>query len=249
VLRRLVAIAAAALLAPALARGAPATVHVFEAPARSAPRPDAPVLHVFPEGAPVSVAEVVEQGFRRIRLPDGGVGFVAEAEVRLAEVGAPPPLPTALAAHAPAAPAAPDLVARIYVKDLDHLAALVQADPDVGPKARRLERRRRTAMTTGVLGFGASLALTTAGFIRMNNAFDRAGASPTYDAPGNDGMGLVITGLAVSAITPIVMWAVLPKRHDLLDVVNGWNVRHPTEQFELGAGFGETHRGGRYHRY
>jgi hypothetical protein len=242
VLLRLVSLAAALLALPALARAAPGTVDAHAAAARSAPRADAPVLHVFSGGTTVSVSEIVEHGFRRIRLPDGAIGFVEDGQVRLAP--APPP-PLVVAASASVA--GPDLSPRVHVRDLDHLAVLVRADPDLGPRARQLERRRKTAIATGVVGFGTSLALTAAGFVRMNNAFDRTGAAPAYEAPRNDGMGLVISGLAVCAVTPLVMWAVLPKREDVVDVVDGWNARHPAEQVELG--FGELHHGGRGQRY
>jgi hypothetical protein len=234
---RLIAIAAATLLVvPALAAAAPGIVQAREASARNAPRPDAPVLHVFPAGAAVSVSEVVEDGFRRIRLPDGRVGFVEDGIVAIAEAPAPAQAPLTVAASASVA--GPDLAPRMYVKDLDHLSRLVQADPVIRAQARRLERRRRAAVATGVVGFGASLALTAAGFVRMNNAFDQTSASPAADAPKNDGMGLVITGLAVCALTPVVMWAVLPKHGDVLDVVDGWNARHPAEPFELGQADG-----------
>lgn len=234
--------AAALLLAPAFASPAPGTVQVPVAPARAAPLRDAPVIHVFGAGAAVSVSEVVEQGFRRIRLPDGGVGFVEDGLVR---VEAAPPRPVVLATAVPRP--GPDLSPRVYVKDLDHLAALVRSEADLAARARGLERRRKAAVATGVVGFTASLALTAAGFVQMSQAFDQASGAPPYDAPRKDGMGLVISGLAVCAVTPIVMWAVLPRHDDAVDVVNGWNARHPAEPFELG--FGEMQHGGRAYRY
>jgi hypothetical protein len=237
-----VLVAAVLVFASALARAAPATVRAGEAPARSAPLRDAPVLHVYGEGAAVSVSEVVEQGFRRIRLPDGGVGFVEDGQVR---VDAAPQGPAIVAAAVAVPPR--DLSPRVYVRGLDHLTVLVKADADLAARARRLERRRRAAIATGVVGFGASLALTAAGFLRMNQAFDQASGAPPYDAPGSAGTGLVISGLAVCAVTPLVMWAVLPKREDVLDVVNGWNARHPGQPFELG--FGEMHHAGHEYRY
>jgi hypothetical protein len=247
--RLLSAVLAAILVLPGIARAAPATVQVFEAPARSAPGAGAPVVHVFAEGAVVSVSEAGEAGWRRVRLPDGGIAWIEESALWLAAgpaaaVPAPgaSPGPGLAAAAAPvhavaaSAAAAPDLRARVYVKDLDHLADLVRADPEVGPQAQRLETRRRAAVATGVVGLGASLGLMVLGVTRMNREFDRALDSPDYRSPGDDGVGLVMSGLAVSAATPLLMWAILPKRTDLLDVVNGWNARHPGEQFDLGRG-------------
>lgn len=252
--RLLSAVLAAILVLPGVTRAAPATVQVFEAPARSAPRADAPVVHVFAEGAVVSVSETGEAGWRKVRLPDGGVAWIEDAALWLAGTpaaaiapgaslapGAAPregPAASADPVHAVAAfgASAPDLRARVYVKDLDHLADLVRADPEVGPQAQRLEARRRAAVATGVVGLGASLGLMVLGVARMNREFDRALDSPDYRSPGDDGVGLVMSGLAVSAATPLLMWAILPKRTDLLDVVNGWNARHPGEQFDLGWG-------------
>ena len=253
--RLLSAVLAVVVALPGIARAAPATVKVFEAPARSAPRADAPVVHVFAEGAVVSVAERPDAGWRKVRLPDGGVAWVDDGALWLTEAPAARAAPRVLAASAPAGavlalPAVgdagqgeADLRGRIYVKDLDHLAELVRADPDVGPQARRLEQRRRAAMTAGVVGFGASIALLVTGFVRMNRAFDRAIDSPDDQTPGNDGIGLVLGGLGTSAATPLLMWAIAPKRHDLLDVINTWNARHPAEPFELR--WASMHHGGR----
>jgi hypothetical protein len=232
---RLVAAAMVAVLVPTSVLAAPATVKVFEAQARSAPSPDAPAAHVFPEGAAVSVSEEAEAGWRRIRLPDGTAAWVEDGAVALAgEPEVVVPAPAAL-------PVPPDLTPRVYVKDLNHLAVLVSRDSVVGPQARRLEDRRRAAIATGVVGLGVSLGLVVTGLVQTNQEFDRAFDSPEMERPGHDGTGLLLTGVAFGAITPIVMWAILPKRGDLLDVINSWNARNPGEQFELGAT--ELHRG------
>ncbi len=85
------AVAAVLLWVAAPARAAPATVTRFEAEARARPDPSAPVLQTFPEGARVSVSEDVTDGWRRIRLPDGRIGYVEDAAVSLAPPAAPPP--------------------------------------------------------------------------------------------------------------------------------------------------------------
>jgi hypothetical protein len=85
------------------AQAAPAVVKVFEGTARARPDAAAPVLHVFPEGYAVSVSEDVVDGWRRVRMPDGGVGFIRDDEVALKAAsveGAP-------AEQRPAEPAAP----------------------------------------------------------------------------------------------------------------------------------------------
>src|SRR5512133_2813367 len=71
-------IVAGFLVVPLLARPMPARVQVFEAAARSAPQPSAPVVHVFVEGADVSVSEERFGTFRKVRVPGGRTAFVDE---------------------------------------------------------------------------------------------------------------------------------------------------------------------------
>ncbi len=105
-------ILAACVATPALCLAEPAVIGVFEAQARSAPDRSAPVVHVFVEGAKVSVSEEANGGWRKIRLPDGGVAFVEEGALALPGGLAPSPaIPGPAAAVRPApvvpAPAAP----------------------------------------------------------------------------------------------------------------------------------------------
>jgi hypothetical protein len=87
-------LALALLAAPLTARGAPATVRVFEAQVHESPDPASPVIHTFPENARVSVSEDLVNGFRRVRLPDGKIGYVEERAVSLgARRPAPPQRP------------------------------------------------------------------------------------------------------------------------------------------------------------
>lgn len=233
---RPVAAALLLLLAPRLAFGAPATVRVFEAPARSEPRADAPVVHVFPEAAAVSVSETSEDGWRRVRLPDGTTAWIEDRS--LAIVQEPPPVSApAFEAVPPPAPAArPDLHAPIYVKDLDHLAQLVKADPVIAPEAARLATRKKAAIATWIVGAAAGLAITAYGMKQMDDEFDRAFDSPAMDQPGDEGKGAFVGGMVVTAVALVAGAIVAPKRNDLLDVINGWNQRHPEEPFEISGG-------------
>jgi hypothetical protein len=88
-LARLLALALALL--PARAFAAPATVRAFEAPAHSAPDPSSPIVYTFTESARLSVSDDVTNGFRRVRLPNGAVGWVADSLVALEARAAPPP--------------------------------------------------------------------------------------------------------------------------------------------------------------
>ena len=80
---------------PAAAYAVPATVTVFEAQVHSAPDLASPVIHTFSENSRVSVSEDSTNGFRKVRLPDGRVGYIEEMAISLARAqpppGAPPP--------------------------------------------------------------------------------------------------------------------------------------------------------------
>lgn len=90
-------LAFALLLSPVVARAAPATIRVFEAQVHSQPDVSSPVIHTFAENARVSVSEDSVNGFRRVRLPDGKVGYVEEGALSIGgrppARAAPPPAP------------------------------------------------------------------------------------------------------------------------------------------------------------
>jgi opacity protein-like surface antigen len=79
-------VALAALLisaVPTIGSAEPASVSVFEAIARTTPSRSGAIVHVFPEGTRVSVSEETQDGWKRIRLPDGSVGWVEVSALRL----------------------------------------------------------------------------------------------------------------------------------------------------------------------
>ncbi len=84
---------------PRLAAAEPAVVRVFEAEVHAAPDPSSPVVYVFAESSRLSVSEAATNGFRKVRLPDGAVGYVREAALSfgarapVAEPTTPPPPP------------------------------------------------------------------------------------------------------------------------------------------------------------
>jgi SH3-like domain-containing protein len=83
---------AAAAPPPSAVAAAPtpvgARVNVFEVAARAAPSPDAPAVRVFAKGSTLVVSTEVQNGWRRVELPDGRAAFVADAALEL--VAAPP---------------------------------------------------------------------------------------------------------------------------------------------------------------
>lgn len=84
-------LALALLALPGVARAAPATVAVFEAEVHAAPDRSSPVLDTLPEDARVSASEAVTNGFRKVRLPDGKVGWIEEGALALGAPEARPP--------------------------------------------------------------------------------------------------------------------------------------------------------------
>lgn len=240
-------IVALVLLLPLAAAAEPATVKVFEAVARARPARDAPVLQVFAEGATLSVSEEVTDGWRRVRLADGSVAFIEDSAIRTG-AGAPAAVLAPIAPAAPVAPAEPpgltlppppapsspppDLRARIYVKDLDHLAELVKEDGPAAATARELVARRNAALTVGGLGLGVGVVLLAVAVSKagchsdLNDPrFGQSCGAEGYAAGGS----LAILGSMLAALV------IHPKGGDLLDVVNGWNTRHPDRPFTLGG--------------
>lgn len=123
--RTSIALCALALLFfPAAALAVPATITVFEAEVHAAPDPSSPVIHTFAENTHVSVSEQATNGFRKVRLPDGRVGYLEEGSLALSPVatapptppppGPPPPPPPAVAVPPPPPPPPPPPVYARY---------------------------------------------------------------------------------------------------------------------------------------
>ncbi len=234
------------LMLATAAHAAPAVVKVFEAKAHAQPDVTSPVLHTFVEKAEVSVSEEAEAGWRRVRLPDGNVGYLQESALRLVTAEAPVPAAPAPAPAAPPAAAQAPVADRpereatppapkIYVKDLEHLAELVKEDPLVGPKAQQLAERRKTSLALGIGGVAVGVVLTAVG-ISSRSREDCTGPSGSFCVEKPD-FGMMYGGLGVAAVSGLISYALMPKSGDLLDVINEWNTRHPANPFELtGAG-------------
>ncbi len=252
------AVVVALLLAASPAWAAPAVVKVFEAAAREAPRPDAAVLHVFPEQTKLSVSEEVTDGWRKVRLPDGNTGYLRDDQIKLLpepstattaeeaktsettdedallaspRAAAPPvePLPKASPRPRPAR-----VRTTIYVKDLDHLAELVSSDRKVHPMAEDLATRHtigNVALWGGSIAGGA-LILASATVLTTKDCVPSVGNYPgaCTDKPS---LTAALIGGAVALAGTIAWLAIRPTRSDLLDTINTWNERHPDEPFTL----------------
>ncbi|HLT32063.1 MAG TPA: hypothetical protein VK013_18635 [Myxococcaceae bacterium] len=231
-----------ALLLPALALAEPAIVRRFEATVHVAPDPASEVIHTLIEDQEVSVSETGEAGYRRVRLPDGTTGWVEEAALAFSAEDAAA-APTAAAEDAAAYPSHAPLRemeptprgALIYVKNLGHLSELVESDEVVAPLARDLHQREVSSKVVWWGSLLAGTALLTASLLVPGDNCSTIGGQE-YCSFGPTNYGLMIGGVALGTIGPIVGVLMAPKREDLLDVINTWNVRHPDEPFELSSG-------------
>ena len=226
------------------AMAAPAVIKVFEAKAHESAADDSRVLATLPENAQVSVSEDVTDGWRRVRLSDGRVAFVRDAEVTLsAAPTAPAPYPPPDAAKAPVAPIAPPprpaaaaspATAHIYVKDLHHLAELVKPDSLVYPKATALADRHTAAMAVaiGTGAVGLALLLGSLTVFAHENCMQLLTGAPAY-CTKDPNVPALLAGAIVGLIGPLIGLVMEPSRDDLLDVVNEWNSRHADEPFTL----------------
>jgi hypothetical protein len=88
-----------------------AKVNVLELSLRGAPSADAPVLKVLPMGTAVVASPEVKDGWRRVELPEGQAGFVADAGLASGAPAAAAPAATSVpvVAAQPPAPAEPQL--------------------------------------------------------------------------------------------------------------------------------------------
>jgi len=232
------------LLLGTLASAEPAVVKVFEAKVHAQPDASSPVVHTFVEKAEVSVSEQAQDGWRRVRLPDGAVGWLQESTLTLPGSDAPaaPPTTTAAAPVTPAAPVASDTPlrtpadspARIYVKDLDHLAELVKEDAPIATQAQSLATRATASKVTMFGSVFTGLALSGLGFLvtseDCSEPLFEGGSRFCHDRPTT---GLLISGLGLALVGSVVGYAISPSRNDVLDVINTWNRQHPDQPFEL----------------
>ncbi|WP_375767695.1 hypothetical protein NR798_39395 [Archangium gephyra] len=233
------------LLLATVAHAAPAVVKVFEAKAHAQPDATSPVLHTFVEKAELSVSEEAEAGWRRVRLPDGNVGYIQESALRLVTAeAAPPATPAPAPATPPAAAQAPAVdrpvleatapAPKIYVKDLEHLAELVKEDDLVGPKAQQLSERRKTSLALGIGGVAVGVVVSVLGMASRSEQCEPSrfpGSDPFCVEKPN--FGMMYGGLGVAVGSVLLSYALMPKAGDLLDVINEWNTRHPANPFEL----------------
>jgi hypothetical protein len=226
------------LLLATVATAEPAVIKVFEAKVHAQPDATSPIVHTFVEKTEVSVSEEAQDGWRRVRLPDGSVGWLQESTLTLP--GSAPAAPSTPAAPAPASPSdtplrAPETtMARVFVKDLDHLAELVKEDPIVSPQAQALASRATASQVTMYGSILTGMAISGVGFLATSETCEEPlfqGASPFCRK--RPSWTLIFSGLGLALVGSMVGYAIAPSRNDVLDVLNAWNRGHPDQPFEL----------------
>ncbi len=150
----------------------------------------------------------------------------------------PPPSPLATTTPiAPPPPPAftPDLRARIFVKDLDHLSELVKEDPAVAVRARALADRQRASFAVGGVGVVAGLVVSVIGMTQQTCDSQPTGfpGGGTFQTCRFTGGGLVAAGGILMAGGAVAAILLHPRRGDLLDVVNAWNSAHRDQPIDL----------------
>jgi len=149
------------------------------------------------------------------------------AEVVAPAGAAPPP-----AVAAPTAPP-PDLHARIYVKDLDHLAEILKGDPAIGARADDLAARAGRARSVFWAGGLVGMLLVGAGGMMTVNDVDSNLDSPTFgQRTSNRGPALMVVGTVTAVVSVAYAMAQAPRRDELVDVLNDWNAQHPERQLD-----------------
>lgn len=208
-----------------------ARVNAFELPAHAAPNTTAPVLHVFTNGALLTVSPDAHDGWRSTRLPDGQTAYVADVgldfgasphESASAPSGAPPPVQPI-----GAAPSVPSQ-AKLYVSDVGSLAALVANDPVVNPMAQHLVSRREGAIGAGVAIGIIGAAVLVAGILDTHPL-----CAGTFCSGTEPSAPLITAGAFLLPVGGLVAALLYPKQDDLLGVINAWNLRHLDSQLTV----------------
>jgi hypothetical protein len=202
-----------------IARAASAIVVAPGAQARAQPTETAPVVHAYSAGDKVFVSPEITSGFRRIALPDKHIGFIRDDDVRVE--------------GAPAAPVQPLSTAHplFIVQDLAQLADLTKDDALIGPRARDLAHSRHVAAGVGIGAGVASLLIAPLALVFTNTDCVGSGSNQLCQQGPNFTFGYIAGGVLL--VGGIVALAIAASGDNPIDILNGWNQRHPDRPLTL----------------
>jgi hypothetical protein len=180
-----------------------------------------------PGAAPLPEAALQEAGAQEVA--DGGVDAVP--------VGALLPVAWTTGAPGTGRPVGPTRAAarwpQLTVEDLPQVHGLVHHDDPLAVRTRSLASRQTAGWSVLGGGLAAGLALVAAGVLVPQQSCELnqvAGGVPHCSPTAN--RELVGTGAAVGVLGLVGGLLLLPRNHEVQEVVDAWNARHPSEQAE-----------------
>jgi len=140
----------------------------------------------------------------------------------------PPPPPVQIVAVSPPPP--------VYIKDFDHLAAMVKPDDVLSARMAALAARRTTGYVTmgaGLLVGAALVAGSATVWADEHCVPDLLGGAP--DCTTQPNFPLLLSGSLVAVLGVVVAAVMGTGRSALIDIVNEWNSRHADRPLVLDA--------------
>ncbi|MCA9546111.1 MAG: SH3 domain-containing protein [Myxococcales bacterium] len=246
---RRIALVAFALSLPTLAMARPAVVRVFEAKLHTKAEATSEVVGVLVEGQRLSVSEDAEDGWRRVRLADGGTAWVRDDALFLdAQLPTGPAQPGAAAASAvggtvaPPQGAAPTMALptpgmavalpagsgppeqpALWVDELAELRVAVAQEPALVAEVDRLERMQTYAdwVFWGGLSTGIGLAVVPAAVAIIQDTKPQG--------------GWYYGGAGVLLATQMLAWGLSVGEGDMAAVAKRYNKKHPEPRIQIGT--------------
>jgi hypothetical protein len=197
---------------------APATVTVFEAEVYAQPDRASSAIHAFVEGTRLSVSEKTYDGFRKVRLPDGKVGYIDATAVRLVRPPddewdeawpSPPPPPPPPPLYPPHPRAAPDATA------YRHVGLYLRFELGVGYMSATTSADETLFAFDDSHGAAGDIGLLVGGSVRENllvggQFWGTFAGSPTFRYRGSSVPGSGSYSTTLYGIGPNVTWYLMP---------------------------------------
>lgn len=142
-----------------------------------------------------------------------------EAAKPAPETAKPAPTEVAKPAAKLVCPACPASLSPVYVADWARLAALTQSDSQIFPEVEGFAQRHDVVRNITVAG------VVLGGIATMVGGFHAVSA----DEWTRFDQSSVAGGLALTAVSLFIAWAMEPDRDDFYTLINQWNLRHPQQ--------------------